>query len=254
MKKPLCLLLALSMALALFTLAAPAKSDASDSPSPCETSQPYDPDYAPPDCGNVTLEDLEVPLSGAQYFLDVLKGRWYEDAVKFVYENGLMSGVSDIFFAPDVPTTRAMLIVILHRLEGEPTPKNFAEPPFSDISSDAWYGDAIFWAADQNIANGDGSGLFYPDEQLTREQLAAIFMRYSQYKGNPCTERAILEAFADSGKVSLWAYDAMSWAFYAGLITGVSETELASDGFASRAQLAVILMRYLGDDFMLSQE
>ncbi len=175
-------------------------------------------------------------------FNDVPSGSWYEDAVWYVYENGLMAGTSDITFAPDVTTNRGMIVTILYRLEGAPAVSGSSG--FTDVADGQYYADAVAWAATNNIVGGYGNGLFGPNDTITREQMAAILYRYAQYKGYDVKDSADLSGYADVAQVSNYALAALQWANAEGLVNGTSDTTLTPGGSATRAQVAVILMRF----------
>ena len=180
--------------------------------------------------------------TGRQPFVDVPAGAWYEEAVQYVYENGLMSGTGDGRFSPEVTTSRVMIVTILYRQAGSPAVTGSAA--FTDVEADTWYTDAVNWASANGIVSGYGEGKFGPNDPITREQMAAILCRYASYKGMDVTKRADLSAFSDAGQVSDYALETMRWAVAEGLITGTSETTLSPAGSATRAQAALILMRF----------
>lgn len=171
-------------------------------------------------------------------FTDVAPGAWYYDAVSYVYANGLMDGTSATTFAPDANMTRAMLVTILWRMEGEPVVNYLL--PFTDVDDGAWYAEAVRWAASEGIVTGVSETSFAPNAEITREQLAAILYRYT---GEPATA-ANLAGYADGASVSAYAVDAMSWCVEHGIITGTTATTLEPQGTATRAQAAAMLMRF----------
>ena len=185
----------------------------------------------------VTVSAVFVPATGG--FADVVPGAWYYDAVNYVVANGLMDGVSATQFAPDANMTRAMLVTILWRVEGEPVVNYLL--PFTDVPGDTWYTEAVRWAASEGIVSGVSDTSFAPNAEITREQLAAILWRYA---GEPATA-ATLDAFTDAAQVSAYAADAMSWCVGEGIITGTTETTLSPQGTATRAQCATMLMRFM---------
>ncbi len=177
-------------------------------------------------------------------FDDVKKGVWYEDAVRYVATEGLMNGVSGSQFGPDATTTRAMVVTVLYRMEGSPEVEG--DTPFTDLK-DAWYMDPVAWAYENQIVNGMNPTSFAPNGQITREQLATILHRYSDYKGYDVAGREFTDSYPDVGKVSSWAKDALSWANAVGLVTGNNiggVAHLDPQGKATRAQVATILMRF----------
>ena len=176
-------------------------------------------------------------------FTDVEEGAWYYDAVAYVYDKGMMTGVTDTTFEPDATTTRGMIVTMLYRLEGEPAVDNAAA--FADVAAGAWYEKAVAWASQNGIVNGYGDDLFGPNDAITREQMAAILFRYAQYKGlEAVTLEENLGAFEDAGQISEYAVQAFNWVVGQGLMTGVTDTTLEPASSATRAQVATILMRY----------
>lgn len=174
-------------------------------------------------------------------FTDVQTQHWFYAAVQFVYEKNMMSGMTETTFAPDVATTRGMIVTILYRLEGSPAAKT---ADFTDVPADRYYAKAIAWASEKGIVSGYPDGTFAPEQEITREQMASILYRYAQYKGYDTTARAVLSGYADVSAVSDYALEAMRWANGAGIISGVTDTSLVPKGSATRAQIASILMRF----------
>lgn len=196
--------------------------------------------------GKVTVEASFVREGGQPQvpqttFADVPASAWYYDAVEYVYENGLMSGVSGGRFAPNDTLTRAMLVQTLYAMEGRPAA---ASAGFADVASGDWYASAVNWAAANGVVSGVSETGFGPNNALTREQLALILYRFAQYKGYDVTGTSDLAAYADGSSVSGWAAEAMSWAVNAGLISGVGGNQIAPTGTATRAQVAQILMNF----------
>ena len=190
--------------------------------------------------GLTTIEDENTPLGGIT-FVDVTPTDWFYDAVQYVFEKGLMLGVSDTEFGPNLSTTRGMIVTILYRMEGEP---EAAAAPFTDVEPGLWYSNAIGWGAANDIVNGYGDGRFGPNDQITREQMAAIFYRYAQYKGYDVTARADLSGYADADQISEYAVEAMQWAVGVKLVNGLTADTLVPKGQATRAQVATMLMRF----------
>ena len=175
-------------------------------------------------------------------FTDVSTSDWFYSDVMFVYENGLFSGTDSRSFSPNASMTRAMLVTVLYRLEGEPV--GTGSSSFSDVRSGSYYEKAVAWAAANGIVTGTGSTSFSPDAKVTREQLAAILYRYAQYKKLDTDAGAKLDSFSDAGNVSGYASEALSWAVSEGLINGASG-RLTPKGDATRAQVAAILHRFV---------
>lgn len=175
-------------------------------------------------------------------FTDVSTSDWFYSDVMFVYENGLFSGTDSRSFSPNASMTRAMLVTVLYRLEGEPA--GTGSSSFSDVRSGSYYEKAVAWAAANGIVTGTGSTSFSPDAKVTREQLAAILYRYAQYKKLDTDAGTKLDSFSDAGNVSGYASEALSWAVSEGLINGASG-RLMPKGDATRAQVAAILHRFV---------
>ncbi len=175
-------------------------------------------------------------------FRDVSKRDWYYDDVVYVYRKGYMDGMSSTRFGGELNTTRGQIVTILWRLTGEPraTKRN----PFTDVSSSQYYYDAISWAYDAGVVDGFDAHTFKPDQNVTREQLAAILYRYAKYMNLSTSGSAYLAKYRDADKIANWAYDAMAWANYRGLINGTSATRIDPKGYATRAQIAAILHRF----------
>ena len=175
-------------------------------------------------------------------FLDVTKSDWFYEDVAYVYENGLMNRVGEGLFGPGGTTTRAMVVTILYRLEGEPAVTG--DTPFTDLVAGQYYLDAVAWASANDIVNGVTSTTFAPNAPITREQMAAILYRYAQYKGMDTTDRGNLGSFADGNTVSPYAVEALAWANAEGLVNGVESNRLNPTGQAPRSQVAAILHRF----------
>ncbi len=182
--------------------------------------------------------------SHALPFTDLAAGAWYEDSVAYVYRHDLMSGFSEDTFGPNAALSRAQLCQILYNMEGRPAVTGSGS--FSDLADGAWYTDAVTWAASQGIVDGYGGGLFGPDDNITREQLASILYRCAQARGDDVSvgEDTNILSYSDAADVAEYAISAMQWACGAGVITGISESALAPRGEATRAQTAAMLMRF----------
>lgn len=175
-------------------------------------------------------------------FTDVSTSDWFYDDVAFVYKNGLFSGTDSRSFSPNASMTRAMLVTVLYRLEGEPTVTGRSS--FTDVRSGAYYEKAVIWAAANGIVTGTDSTSFSPGAKVTREQLAAILYRYAQYRKLDTDASAKLNSFTDADSVSAYASEALGWAVSEGLINGASG-KLMPKGDATRAQVAAILHRFV---------
>ena len=176
-------------------------------------------------------------------FTDVKSGDWFYEAVQYVYDKGMMTGVSADRFAPASTTTRGMIVTILYRLENEPAVSGGSA--FTDVESGAWYADAVAWAAANDIVNGTSATTFAPNSPITREQMATMLYRFAQYKGmDVVTLQEHLTGYPDGDQVSDYAIPAMNWAVGQGLIAGMENGTLVPQGSATRAQVATILMRF----------
>ena len=176
-------------------------------------------------------------------FTDVKTSDWYYDAVKYVYENGLMAGTSETTFAPEVKLNRAMAVQILYNLEGKPAVTEAAT--FTDAAAAGeWALDAIAWAQQTGVVAGMGDNLFAPAAQVTREQFAQMMYNYAKYKGYDLTAAGDLAQFTDSGKLQSWAVTAMKWANGNGLINGFEDNTLQPAGTTIRGQAASIIMNF----------
>ena len=187
--------------------------------------------------GGNTGSNIKLP------FGDVTVSDWFYDDVRYVYANGIMDGTSSDRFAPNAPLTRAMIVTILYRMAGSPSVSGSSD--FTDVATGKWFAKAVAWAAANGIVNGYGSGLFGPNDPVTREQLAAILYRYAVYGGmTAVTLEENLGSFADTAQLSAYAIQAMNWAVGQGLING-SGSNLVPKAQATRAQVAAIIHRYL---------
>lgn len=174
-------------------------------------------------------------------FNDVSYGDWYYNAVQFVYSRGIMDGVDYYKFAPNGTITRGMIVTMLWRMAGEP----FEMPvtSFTDVEIGRYYTTAVAWACRNGIADGMGESTFGPNDAITREELVTLLYRYAQYFGHSCIGTSI-EGFADAGSVSSYAYNAMCWAYKAGVVTGTTGSRLNPQGTASRAEAAQMIMSF----------
>ncbi len=194
-------------------------------------------------CGETQTIVLEANSDNCpcKNFTDLDNTQWYHEGVDFVLENGLMNGMSETEFAPNGTLTRAQVVTVLYRLEGQPETAGLANP-FTDVAADQWYTDAIVWAASEGIVKGMTETLFAPNQSITREQLVTILYRYA---GAGAVEEDFLNGYADAASVSEYAVEAMNWAIATGVIEGVSKTELSPKTTSTRAQYATILERFL---------
>ena len=185
----------------------------------------------------------ENPGTGVNPFTDISEKDWFYGDVMFVYENGLMLGTSKTLFSPHGTAMRGMMATILWRMEGSPVPKG--KNSFTDVEAGKWYADAITWTTENGIFAGYGKDKFCPDDPITREQLAAIFYRYADYKGYDLTVKGDLDKFKDADKITDYAKTAMQWAVGSGLVKGKSCNLLDPQGTATRAEIAAMLHRFI---------
>lgn len=186
----------------------------------------------------------ETPASAALPFTDVKSGNWFYDAVKYAYEQGLMTGTSATTFAPNGTMNRAMIVTVLYRLEKSPAVTGASK--FTDVPAGQWYSDAVAWAAANKIVNGYDETTFGPMNAVTREQMAAILFRYEQVKGlENVTLEENLNRFPDQNKISAYAIPALQWAVGQKIINGNADGTLDPTGTATRAQVAQIFTNLL---------
>ena len=200
-------------------------------------------------CSNCQEEETRIiPRTGtgtAMKFTDVHKGDWFYDAVAYVNERGLMTGLNETTFGPAQTLARAQFAVILYRMEGEPDVSY--RNVFPDVPDGIWYTDAIMWASENGIITGyTNTGKFGPADKITREQMAVMMYRYAQYKKYDTSEKADFSKFDDASRVSGYAKEAMQWAVGTGIITGkYNGTRIDPLGSANRAECATIIMRFV---------
>ena len=178
----------------------------------------------------------------AEQFKDVDTTAWYHEALDFVLEYGYMNGVGEFKFEPNGLLTRAMMVTILYRLDGE---GEYAAHPFKDVAKDTWYDEAVAWGYATGVVKGTSATTFSPDDYVTREQAATLLYRYAEYRGEDVSAVGSLMGFEDAKQVSSFARDAMRWAVGEGIINGRSETVLEPLGTATRAEIAKILYGWL---------
>ena len=189
--------------------------------------------------GGTVIDDDETPLAPG-VFTDVPAGYWASEAVTFVTGRGIFTGTSATTFSPDMVMSRAMLATVLWRMEGQPAPGSAS--PFTDVPAGQWYTDAVVWAAGEGVVKGIGNDLFDPDGLVTREQMATMLYRYA---GSPAVTGGALTGYGDQAQVSDFALQAMEWAVSQGILTGKPGSLLDPQGGVTRAEVAVILMRYI---------
>lgn len=176
-------------------------------------------------------------------FDDVDRDDWFYEPVCYVYARGIMTGTAETAFSPELATTRGMIVAMLHRLEGSPSVAGALS--YEDVEAGDWYAEAVRWASSEGIVAGYSAAAFGPNDAITREQLAAMLMKYSAWKGEDVSARSALNVFQDADAVSDWAQEAVSWACAEGLLAGMGDGTLAPQEKATRAQVAAVFQRFL---------
>ena len=195
-------------------------------------------------CGEILVAQEVVPALGHECaaFTDI--DMWAHDSICFVAENDIMNGMSATTFEPNLEASRAMMVMVLYRMAGEPDVSGL-DNPFADVAAGAWYADAVVWAASTGITLGKSATEFVPEDDVTRAEMAVFLMRYAALKEQDVTQRAALTDFTDAASVPAWAVEAMQWAVAEGLVNGMGDGTIKPNGCATRAQIATILQRYL---------
>ena len=190
--------------------------------------------------GGIAMDVTFIPEDWP--FVDVTEDKWYYDAVAYVYQQGIMVGMSETTFEPNTTVNRAQVVQMLYNLEGQPQVSG--DSGFSDIRDDQWYAKAVAWASANDVVAGYEDGTFRPTRAVTREEFAQILYNYAKCKGYDLSASADLGKFPDSGQVSSWAETALGWANGNGLINGHDDGRLDPKGSTIRAQAASILMNF----------
>ena len=187
---------------------------------------------------------IEITERGISSFEDVKTSDWFYEDVKYAVLNSLMNGTTKTIFAPNDKLTRAMLVTILYRAEGEPAPNRSI--PFADVEMGSWYANAVIWAHQNNIVSGYDENIFAPDDNITREQIAAIMHRYATYKGvAPTGAWAIRIDYGDIADIADYAMDGVMYCTKDGLMQGKDENKFCPKDNATRAEITAILHRFL---------
>ena len=186
-----------------------------------------------------TVQDNNQPAVIS--YIDVRPYDWFYESVMNVSQKGYMNGTGSNMFEPNSTLTRAMLVTILHRYAGEPEADGTS---FNDVPMNTWYTEAVTWAADAGIVNGVAPGLFEPNSNITREQLATIMYRYAEAYGYDTSASGSIIGFSDSAYISDWAQTALIWTIGAGIIGGREDNTLDPRGYATRAEAAAIIERF----------
>ena len=198
--------------------------------------------YTASEAGGENVTISAVWTQNALPFTDVPEDAWFYENVGYVLSRGLMVGTTETTFGPESYTTRGMMVATLYRLAEKPEVSG--ECPFSDVPEGAYYEDAIIWAQQNGIVSGYSADRFGPNDQVTREQVAAFLYRYAKYKGCDVSGSADLSAFEDANLISNYAKPALSWANANGLIYGRSDSLLDPNGSTERSEMAAFLHRF----------
>jgi len=194
----------------------------------------------------ITICAMAVPTLAAG-FSDVSADAWYSESVAYIQDNGIMSGTTETEFEPNASMSRAMLAMVLYRMEGSPAVSGTDN--FTDTLNDAWYANAVYWASEQNLIGGYGNNLFGTNDPVSREQIATILWRYAKSPeiiGNT-------ESFADANIISNWATTAVEWAKENNIVGGKGENLFDPAGQATRAEVATILRNYLTNETIIDE-
>lgn len=184
---------------------------------------------------------IGVETKSPDDFVDLDPNAWYAQAAAYTLEHGILSGTGPDTFAPEETLTRAMAVQMVYAMDGKP---NIGSHTYGDVSPDAWYNDAVAWAAAKQVMYGYQEGRFFPDEPITREQLSLLLFNYAELYHCETLIRSDLSSFADGDTISSWAEQSMSWAVASGLMSGREGNMLAPRSSASRAEIAQIMTNF----------
>ena len=193
--------------------------------------------------GDATATVAVKVTNPAGIYNDVSQDSWYYSAVKAMGERGYMNGLNSTEFGPNANMTRAMFVTILYRMENSPAVNSPAS--FEDVQSGQWYTDAVSWASANELVTGYDAKTFGTADSITREQMAALLSRYAAWKGQNVSSDRQLDAFTDRDSISSYAVNAVKWCVEQGLLRGMTDTSFGPQGTATRAQVAVLLDRFL---------
>ncbi len=181
------------------------------------------------------------PENSVKTFSDVKQDDWFYSDVMFVFDNKIMKGTSESEFSPETTLNRAMMITILHRIDGDNS--MYEKDIFNDVEKNSWYENAVNWGYENKIVTGTSENTFAPMDNITREQLCVMLYNYTQHIGVK-TELADISSYSDNNTVSDWAKDAVSWAVQEKIVTGKGNNTLAPQDGATRAEAAAVIRRY----------
>lgn len=219
------------------------KTELKNAKAPTSTEDGYTGDLVCTVCGEVIEKGKVIPATGKPVtdYTDVAKDAWYYDAVQFVTAKGLMNGMGDGIFAPELALTRAQMVTVLYRMAG--SPEVDGKQTFTDVPADAYFAKAVIWAEKNGVTTGTSETTFTPDMPVTREQLVTFLWRFAKLSKLDVTTKGDLKAFPDADAVSAYAVEPMKWAVEQGIVNGM-DGKLNPSGSATRAQIATIFMRY----------
>ena len=191
---------------------------------------------------SIKIKDTVLKYKGIP-FTDVSKKAWYYNAVKYVYDNKIVSGYNSYTFAPEEKLTRGMIVTILYNMEG--SPNNDGKSKFTDVNATEWYAKAVKWAVDNNIVYGyGGTSKFGPNDNIIRQDLAGILRNYAKYKGKNINVTSDLTKFKDYKKIDNYANVSMQWAVGKEVITGNGDGTLNPKGSSTRSEAAAMIQKY----------
>lgn len=188
-----------------------------------------------------TQQEPAQTNDSVKFFFDVKQDDWFYSDVIFVFDKKIMTGTSDSEFSPDNTLNRAMMITIVHRIDGDSFV--YEKDIFNDVEKNSWYENAVKWGFENKIVAGTSESTFAPMDSLTREQLCVMLYNYTKYIGAK-TEFADISSYSDGSTVSKWAKEAVSWVVQEKIITGKGNNILAPKDGATRAEAAAVIRRY----------
>ena len=193
----------------------------------------------------VLLPSVVFTADSSLPFKDVKNGKWYYAPIKYVFDNGIMNGMTKDTFVPEGTTTRAQLVTILSRLDGAEIKGKGADTGFSDVPAGKWYSDAIGWAAEKNLVNGYNDGTFKPDAPILRQELAVLLDRFIVYRSDVLPDNPIADGFSDQKQIPKWAAGSVEKIRLCGIIAGDKAGNFNPKKTATRAEIATMIERYL---------
>ena len=196
-------------------------------------------------CGEIVINERYFDSSlWDNPYTDVFENSWFREAAAFVSGYEYMTGTSENLFSPDVKMTRAMFVLVLGKMSSIRT-SDYKSSQFTDVRVGTWYAPYVQWAVEKGIVAGIGDLKFAPDNMITREQLAVMMYRYTEvFGGDLKYDDNVLDSYSDKDDISDYAVTALKWAVSKGLISGMTSETVGPKGVATRAQVAVIVMKF----------